>query len=122
MLSDDNRESGAPLGIPLALDFLELSYTFPSIADETGITIEDAEAVHTGTFETSSAREQCISGCRRSEEVGHQGGRLSAIGGIRLSEVGTHPLFLHAELDQEHEKDEKQGDEPAHLGDSNRHA
>jgi hypothetical protein len=44
------------------------------------------------------------------------------IGGIRVAELGTHPLFLHAELDPEHEKDENEGDEPAHLGDGNRHA
>jgi len=36
--------------------------------------------------------------------------------------LGTHPLFLHAELDPEHEKDENEGDDPAHLGDGNRHA
>jgi len=36
MLSDNKRESGAPLRIPLALDLLELGYTFPSITDETG--------------------------------------------------------------------------------------
>jgi hypothetical protein len=122
MLSDNNRESGAPLRIPLALDLLELGYTFPSITDETGITIEDAEAVHTGPFETCSPREQCVSGCRRSEEVGHQGGGLSGIGSIRLPKLGAHPLLLHAELDPEHEEDEDENDEPAHLGDCNRHA
>ena len=62
MLSGNNRESGAPLRIPLALDLLELGYTFPSITDETGITIEDVEAVHTGTFETSSPRERAFRG------------------------------------------------------------
>jgi hypothetical protein len=78
-----------------ALDLLELGYTFPSITDETGITIEAAEAVHTGPFETSSPREQCVSGCRRSEEVRHQGSGLTSIGGIRLAELGTQPLFFH---------------------------
>lgn len=33
-----------------ALDFLDLGYTFPSIREETGITIEDAEAVHVAWF------------------------------------------------------------------------
>src|SRR5271170_4815068 len=59
---------------------------------------------------------------QRSEEVRHQGSGLTSIGGVRLAELGTHPLFLHAELDPEHEKDENEGDEPAHLGDGNRHA
>ena len=45
-----------------------------------------------------------------------------SIRGIRLAELGTHPLFLHAELDPEREEDENQHDEPAHLGDGNRHA
>ena len=45
-----------------------------------------------------------------------------SIRGIRLAELGTHPLFLHAELDPEHEKDQNEGDESAHLGDGNRHA
>ena len=65
------RESGAALHIPLACDLLELGYRFPSITDETGIKIRDAEAVHTGPFEISSPREQCVSGCSQSEEVGH---------------------------------------------------
>ena len=58
----------------------------------------------------------------RSEEVGHQGGGLSGIGGIRLPKLGAHPLLLHAELEPEHEEDEDENDEPAHLGDCNRHA
>lgn len=33
-----------------ALDLLELGYTFPSITEETGITTEDAEAVHVAWF------------------------------------------------------------------------
>ena len=45
-----------------------------------------------------------------------------SIGGIRLAELGTHPLFLHAELDPEREEDENENDEPSHLGDGNRHA
>ncbi len=45
-----------------------------------------------------------------------------SVGGIRFAELGTHPLFLHAELDPKHEKDENEGDEPAHLGDGNRRA
>jgi len=45
-----------------------------------------------------------------------------SIGGIRLAELGTHPLFLHAELDPEREEDENANDGPAHLGDGNRHA
>src|SRR5271170_43716 len=59
---------------------------------------------------------------QRSEEVRHQGSGLTSIGGIRLAELGTHPLFLHAELDPEGEEDENENDEPAHLGDGNRHA
>ena len=59
---------------------------------------------------------------QRSEEVRHQGSGLMSIGGIRLAELGTHPLFLHAELDPEREEDENENDEPAHLGDGNRHA
>ena len=54
MLSDNNRESGAPLRIPLALDLLELGYTFPSITEENGITTEDAEAVHVAWFNGTS--------------------------------------------------------------------
>src|SRR5229473_8312595 len=59
---------------------------------------------------------------QRSEEVRHQSSGLTSIGGIRLAELGTHPLFLHAELDPEREEDENENDEPAHLGDGNRHA
>jgi hypothetical protein len=33
-----------------ALDLLDLGYTFPSITEETGITTEDAEAVHVAWF------------------------------------------------------------------------
>jgi hypothetical protein len=42
MLTTDNFEK--------APDLLELSYTFPSITEETGITTEDAEAVHVAWF------------------------------------------------------------------------
>jgi hypothetical protein len=37
-----------------ALDLLELGYTFPSITQETGITTEDAEAVHVAWFNGTS--------------------------------------------------------------------
>jgi hypothetical protein len=37
-----------------ALDLLELGYTFPSITEETGITTEDAEAVHIAWFSGTS--------------------------------------------------------------------
>ena len=33
-----------------ALDLLESGYTFPSITEETGITLEDVEAVHIARF------------------------------------------------------------------------
>jgi hypothetical protein len=33
-----------------AIDLLDLGYTFPSITEETGITTEDAEAVHVAWF------------------------------------------------------------------------
>jgi hypothetical protein len=33
-----------------ALDLLDLGHTFPSITEETGITTEDAEAVHVAWF------------------------------------------------------------------------
>ena len=33
-----------------ALDLLELGYTFPSITEETGITLEDVEIVHIAWF------------------------------------------------------------------------
>jgi hypothetical protein len=60
---------------------------------------------------------------QRSEEVRHQGSGLMSIGGIRLTELGAHPLlFLHAELDPEREEEENENDEPAHLGYGNRHA
>src|SRR5271156_2772860 len=45
-----------------------------------------------------------------------------SIGGIRLAELGTHPLLLHAELDPECEEEENESDEPAHLGEGNRGA
>src|SRR3984957_11074569 len=45
-----------------------------------------------------------------------------SIGGIRLAELGTHPLLLHAELDPEREEEKNENDEPAHLGHGNRHA
>ena len=37
-----------------ALDLLELGYTSPSITEETGITTEDAEAVHVAWFNGTS--------------------------------------------------------------------
>jgi hypothetical protein len=37
-----------------ALDLLELGYTFPFITEETGITTEDAEAVHVAWFNGTS--------------------------------------------------------------------
>ena len=37
-----------------ALDLLELGYTFPSVTKETGITTEDAEAVHVAWFNGTS--------------------------------------------------------------------
>ena len=37
-----------------ALDLLELGYTFPAITEETGITTEDAEAVHIAWFKGTS--------------------------------------------------------------------
>jgi hypothetical protein len=37
-----------------ALDLLDLGYTFPSITEETGITTEDAEAVHVAWFNGTS--------------------------------------------------------------------
>jgi len=45
-----------------------------------------------------------------------------SIGSIRLARLGTHPLFLHAELDPEREEEENENDEPAHLGEGNRGA
>ena len=59
---------------------------------------------------------------QRSEEERHQGSSLTSISGIRLAELRTHPLFLHAELHPEREEDENESDESAHLGDGNRHA
>jgi hypothetical protein len=38
------------------LDLLELGYTFPSITEETGITTEDAEAVHVAWFNGTSEK------------------------------------------------------------------
>ena len=37
-----------------ALELLQLGYTFPSITEETGITTEDAEAVHVAWFNGTS--------------------------------------------------------------------
>jgi hypothetical protein len=37
-----------------AIDLLELGYTFPSITEKTGITTEDAEAVHVAWFNGTS--------------------------------------------------------------------
>ncbi|MGA8631031.1 MAG: hypothetical protein WB573_11820, partial [Terracidiphilus sp.] len=34
-----------------------------------------------------------------SEEERHEGSGVVSVGGILLAELGTHPLFLHAELD-----------------------
>ena len=59
---------------------------------------------------------------QRSEEVRHQGSGLMSIGGICLAELRTHPLFLHAELYPEREEEENENDDPAHLGDGDRHA
>jgi hypothetical protein len=51
---------------------------------------------------------------QRSEEVRYQGSRLMSIAVIRLAKLGTHPLFLHAELNPEREEDENENDEPTH--------
>lgn len=56
------------------------------------------------------------------EKVRHQSGGLTCIGGIRLPKFGTHPLPLHAELNPERKEEESEGDEPAHLAESNRGA
>jgi hypothetical protein len=39
-----------------ALDLLELGYTFPSIIEQTGITLEDVEAVHIAWFKGTTER------------------------------------------------------------------
>ena len=44
-------------------------------------------------------------GCKRSEEVGHQGGSLLGIGSVRLPKLAAHPLLLHAEFEPEHQED-----------------
>src|SRR5579872_2851616 len=59
---------------------------------------------------------------KRSEKERHEGSGLLSVSVIGFAEVGTHPLFLHAELDPQHEEDEREDDEAAHLGDRNRHA
>src|SRR5580700_2050830 len=59
---------------------------------------------------------------QRSEEIRHQGSGVMSIGGIRLARLGTHPLFLHAELDPERDEEENESDQPAHLGEGNRAA
>ena len=41
------------------------------------------------------------------------------IGGIRLSKLGAHPLLLLAQLGPEHNEDQDQTDDPAHLGERN---
>ena len=57
---------------------------------------------------------------QRSEEVRDQGRGLMNIGRIRLAELRTHPLFLHAELDPEREEEESESDESAHLREGDR--
>ena len=52
----------------------------------------------------------------------HQGSGLLSIRGIRLAELGAHPLFLHAELEPEREEEESQNDDAAHLRERNRGA
>jgi len=47
---------------------------------------------------------------QRSEEVRHQGSGLTSVGGIRLAELGTHPPFLHAQLDPERQEDENESE------------
>ena len=42
-----------------ALDLLELGHTFPSITEQTGITTEDAEAVHVAWFNGTSEQVSC---------------------------------------------------------------
>lgn len=42
-----------------AIDLLELGHTFPSITEQTGITTEDAEAVHVAWFNGTSEQVSC---------------------------------------------------------------
>src|SRR5215467_8084921 len=42
-----------------------------------------------------------------------------AIGGIRLSKLGAHPLLLLAELGPEHDDYQDETNDPAHLGERN---
>src|SRR5580698_709788 len=45
-----------------------------------------------------------------------------SVGDIRLAELRTHPLLLHAELEPEREEEENESDQPAPLGEGNRGA
>ena len=57
-----------------------------------------------------------------SEEVRHQSGAPTDIGGILFSKLRAHPLFLQAEFGPEHDEVEKENDEPAHFGERDREA
>jgi len=61
-----------------ALDLLELGYTFPPITEETGITTEDAEAVHVAWFNGTSeqvARELQLAGVLEAAAAALRSGR-----------------------------------------------
>ena len=59
---------------------------------------------------------------QRSEGIRHQESGLTSVGGIGVAELGTHQLFLHAELDPEREEHVNESDEPAPLRDGRSHA
>jgi len=61
-----------------ALDLLDSGYTFPSITEETGITTEDAEAVHVAWFKGTTEqlfREVQLAGMLEAAAAGLRSGR-----------------------------------------------
>jgi hypothetical protein len=61
-----------------ALELLDEGYTFPSITEETGITTEDAEAVHVAWFKGTTEqlfREVQLAGVLEAAAAGLRSGR-----------------------------------------------
>ncbi len=78
---------------------------FAKAQGSSGQSLAETQRRGTAQWEWRSQRSSHVDHpARRSEDVGHQGGGLSGIGGIGFPKLGAHPLLLNAELEPEPKK------------------